>query len=251
MKKGRLTQEEQKRRIKLLIGFIFIFRYATRKQLDLFVRLNINLKYPQWLIEYTLRQGYIKAYYEPSVRTKIYYLTRKGMDLLYSDEALIEYYRFEKSHAGINTFIHHNLLAEVYFLIKIHLKIREWLCEWVLRIGKKKKEKIPDALLVMADGARIALEVETRYKKLAVLKRFVAMYRYDIEKISRYQAVLIVASSRLHFKGLKMRLFNLAPELCRRRFILSDIVMLEQGMCFYQDKLIHLKEALELLRKEG
>jgi len=47
-----------------------------------------------------------------------------------------------------------------------------------------------------------------------------------------------------------MRLLNLAPELCRGRFLLSDVTMLEQGMCFYQDKLIHLKEALELLRKE-
>jgi hypothetical protein len=131
------------------------------------------------------------------------------------------------------------------------LDIREWLCEWVLRIGKKKKEKIPDALFILPDGTKIALEVETRYKKLAVLKNFVAMYRYDIEKISRYQAVLVVASSRLNFEGLKARLLRLAPELYSRRFILSDIGMLEQGMCFYQDKLTHLEEASGLLRQKG
>ncbi len=33
MKKGRLKQEEQHKRIKLLAGFIFNFRYATLKQM--------------------------------------------------------------------------------------------------------------------------------------------------------------------------------------------------------------------------
>jgi len=251
MKKGRLIQEEQNKRIKQLLGFIFNFRYATLRQMHTFIQLIMNLSYSRRLIAYCLKYDYLNAYYEPLLKTKIYYLTRKAKELLYSDEALIEHYHFEKSFAGINTFIHHNVLAEVYFLLKSHLDIREWLCEWVLRIGKKKKEKIPDALLILPDGTKIALEVETRYKKLAVLKNLVAMYRYDIEKISRYHAVLIIASNRLHFEGLKVRLFNLAPELCSRRFVLSDIGMVEQGMCFYQDKLTHLEEAFVLLRQKG
>ncbi len=251
MKKGRLIQEEQNQRNKLLLGFIFNFRYATLRQLHTFIQLIMNLSYSRRLIAYCLKYGYLNAYYEPSLKTKIYYLTQKAKDLLYSDEALIEHYHFEKSYAGLNTFVHHNILVEVYFLLKSHLNIREWLCEWVLRIGKKKKEKIPDALFILPDGTKIALEVETRYKKLAVLKNLVAMYRYDIEKISRYHAVLIVASSRLNFEGLKVRLLHLAPELCNRRFILTDIGMLEQGMCFYQDKLTHLEEAFGLLRQKG
>jgi len=251
MKRGRLVQEEQNQRIKFLLGFIFNFRYATLKQMHTFIQLIMNLSYSRRLVAYSLKNGYLNVYYEPSVRTKIYYLTQKAKDLLYSNEALIEHYHFEKSYAGLNTFVHHNILAEVYFLLKSHLEIREWLCEWVLRIGKKKKEKIPDGLVILPDGTKIALEVETRYKKLAVLKNLVAMYRYDIEKISRYHAVLIVASSRLNFEGLKVRLFHLAPELCSRRFILTDIGMLEQGMCFYQDKLTHLEEAFGLLRQKG
>lgn len=251
MKKGRLFQEEQNKRIKHLLGFIFNFRYATLGQMHTFIQLVMNLSYSRRLIAYCLRCGYLNAYYEPALKTKIYYLTQKAKELLYSEEALIEHYHFEKSFTGINTFIHHNILTEVYFLLKIHLDIREWLCEWVLRIGKKKKEKIPDALLILPDGTKMALEVETRYKKLTVLKNLVAMYRYDIEKISRYHAVLIVASSRPHFEGLKVRLLKFAPEFCSRRFILSDVGMLEQGMCFCQDKLTHLEEAFGLLKQEG
>lgn len=251
MKTGRLTKQEQERRIKLLLGFIFIFRYAVRRQLDMFVQLNINLKYPQWLIEHTSRQGYINAYYEPTFRTKIYYLTQQGKDLLYADEPRIEYYHFEKSLAGVNTHIHHNALVDVYFLLKSHLIIKEWICEWVLRIGKKRREKIPDGLIVLPDGTKVALEVETRYKRLAVVKSLIRRYSYDIEKISRYHCVLIAASSRLNYQGLKKRLFTLAPEFCSKRFILTDLGMLEQGMCFYRDKLIHLEEALALLRQIG
>ena len=247
MKKGRLNQKEQDKRIRQLLGFIFNFRYATLRQMHTFIQLIMNLSYSRRLIAYCLKYGYLNAYYEPSVRTKIYYLTQKAKDLLYENEALIEHYHFEKSFAGINTFIHHNILAEVYFLLKSHLDIREWLCEWVLRIGKKKKEKIPDALLILPAATKIALEVETRYKKVAVLKNLVAMYRYDIEKISRYNAVLIVASSRQHFEGLRLRLLHLAPELSSRRFILTDIGMLEQGMCHYQNQIIHLEEAFKLL----
>ena len=240
-------QAEQDKRIKQLLGFIFNFRYATLRQMHTFIQLIMNLSYSRRLIAYCLKYGYLNAYYESWTKTKVYYLTQKAKEMLSETETLIEYYHFEKTYCGINTFIHHNILIEVYFLLKSHLEIKEWLCEWVLRIGKKKKEKIPDALLILNNGVKIALEVETRYKKLAVLKSFVAMYRYDIEKISRYHAVLIVASSRLNFEGLKLRLLHLAPELSSKRFILSDVGMLEQGMCFYQNQIIHLEEAFKLL----
>jgi hypothetical protein len=108
MKKGRLIQEEQNQRIKFLLGFIFNFRYATLKQMHTFIQLIMNLSYSRRLIAYCLKYGYLNAYYELSLKTKIYYLTQKAKDLLYSDEALIEHYHFEKSYAGLNTFVHHS-----------------------------------------------------------------------------------------------------------------------------------------------
>jgi len=242
-------QEEQIKRLKLLAGFIFNFRYATLRQIHTFIQLIMDLSYTRRLVAYSLKSGYLTSYYEPTFRTKIYYLTQKGKDLLYDDEALVEYYRFEKSLAGINTFIHHNILIEVYFLLKSHLEIKEWVCEWVLRMGKKRREKIPDSLMILPDGSRIALEVESRYKKMSVLRSLVAMYRYDIEKISRYDACLVVASSRPHYEGLKKRILNLAPDFCNKRFIITDINMLDHGMCFYEGELRHLEDALGLLKK--
>ena len=249
MKKGRLMQEEQNKRIRLLAGFIFNFRYATLSQIYTFIQLIMNLSYTRRLVSYSLKKGYLNNYYEPTLKTKIYYLTQKGKDLLYGEETLIEYYHFEKSLAGLNTFIHHNILVQVYFLLKSHLDIKEWICEWVLRMGKKRREKIPDALIILPDGTKIALEAESRYKRLVVLRSLVTMYRYDIEKIARYDAVLIVAASRLQYEGLKKRLYNFAPEFCSRRLILSDVMMLEHGMCFYQGNSMHLEEAFSLLKK--
>ena len=249
MRKGRLIQEEQDKRIRFLAGFIFNFRYATLGQIHTFIQSVMGLTYARRLASYSLKKGYINNYYEPTFKTKIFYLTQKGRDLLFGEEALIGYYHFEKSLAGVNTFIHHNMLIQVYFLLKRHLDIKEWVCEWVLRVGKKKREKIPDALVILPDGIKIALEVESRYKSLAVLKSFVTMYRYDVEKVSRYDAVLIVASSRLQHEGLKRRLFNFAHEFCSKRFVLSDLEMLEHGMCFYQGDVMHIEEALGLLKK--
>ena len=70
MKRGRLTQEEQTRRIKSVLIFIYTFRYATRKQLEMFIQVVMNLSYTRWLIDYSLREGFIRAYYEPYLRQK-------------------------------------------------------------------------------------------------------------------------------------------------------------------------------------
>jgi hypothetical protein len=249
MKKGRPMQEEQNKRVRLLAGFMFNFRYATLRQIHTFIQLIMDLSYTRRLVAYSLKSGYLKSYFEPTLSTKIYYLTQKGKNILYGEEALVEYYHFAKSLAGLNTFVHHNMLVQVYFLLKSHLDIKEWVCEWVLRMGKKRREKIPDALMILPDDTKIALEVESRYKRLVVLKSLVTMYRYDIEKIARYNAVLIVADSRIHYEGLKKRLYNFAPEFCSKRLILSDVVMLEHGMCFYQGNSMHLEEAFSLLKK--
>ena len=243
-------QEEQNKRIRLLAGFMFNFRHATLSQIHTFIQLIMNLSYTRRLISYSLKNGYLNSYYEPTFKTKIYHLTKKGKDLLYSDEPLIEHYHFEKSLAGTNTFIHHNILVQVYFMLKSHLDIKEWVCEWDLRRGKRTGEKIPDGLIILADGMNMALEVETRYKTLGILKTFIKRYRYDIEKISRYHCLLVVASSRFNYDGLRMRLYNIAPEFCSKFLILADLGMLELGMCYCQGKLIHLEEAVKLL-KEG
>ncbi len=251
MKKGRITKEEQLRRFRLLLKFIFTFRYATRKQLDTFAKLVIGLKYPQWLVEYSVKQGLISSYQESVSRSKIYHLIRKGKSLIKNEEPQINYYHFEKKHAGINTFNHHNLLVQSFFLLQKQLEIKEWICEWVLRINKHKKDKIPDGLLILLNGINLALEVETSYKTREAWRTVVTLYRYDIEDISRYDAVLIVAQDRLGYESIKAKLYGIKPNFCNRHFILTEVNMLQQGLCFYQQGVRPITEALNLLSPEG
>jgi hypothetical protein len=251
MKKGRITKEEQLRRFRLLLKFIFTFRYATRKQLDTFAKLVIGLKYPQWLVEYSIKQGLISSYQESVSRSKIYHLIRKGKSLIKNEEPQINYYHFEKKHAGINTFNHHNLLVESFFLLQKHLEIKEWVCEWVLRINKHKRDKIPDGLLILQDGINLALEVETSYKTKEAWRTVVTLYRYDIEKVSRYDAVLVVAQDTLNYESIKTKLYNLAPGFCASNFILTELSMLGHGLCFYQADTRNLAEAFRLLNEKG
>lgn len=251
MQKGRITKEEQARRFRLLLKFIFTFRYATRKQLDAFSKLIIGLKHPQWLVDYSIKQGLITSYREPVSRSKIYHLTRKGKKLIKIDEPKVSHYHFEKRHAGMNTFGHHNLLVESFFLLQKQLQIQEWVCEWVLRINKHKKDKIPDGLIILSGGAKIALETETSYKTKEAWRTIVTLYRYDIEKISKYDAVLVVADTSLNYESIKTKLYSINPKFCAGSFILTEINMLQQGLCFYQASTMTLLEALTLLHRKG
>jgi hypothetical protein len=247
MQKGRLTKEVQLYRFRLLLKFIFIFRYATRKQLDTFSKLVIGLKYPQWLVEYSIKQGLIAEYKEPEFRSKIYHLTKKGKKLIKNEEPCVSHYHFEKRHAGMNTFGHHNLLVESFFLLQKHLQIKQWVCEWVLRINKHKRDKIPDGLLILQGGVKIALEAETSYKTKEAWKTVVTLYRYDIEKAFRYDAVLVVAEDTPNYESIKSKLYNVDPGFCARSFILTEVSMLKQGICFYQAKTMNLTEAISKL----
>jgi len=251
MKKGRIVKEEQLRRFMLLLKFIFTFRYATRKQLDAFARLIIGLKHPQWLVDYSIKQGLITSYQEPVSRNKIYHLTRKGKKLIKTEEPKVSHYHFEKRHAGMNTFGHHNLLVESFFLLQRYLEIKQWICEWVLRINKHKRDKIPDGLLILQDGTNLALEVETSYKTKEAWKTVVTLYRYDIEEISRYDAVLVIAPDMLNYESIKRKLYKIAPEFSSRSFILTEVSMLQQGLCFCQQGVRSITEVLNLLKPKG
>ena len=254
MRKGRITKEEQKRRIKLLLRFIFTFRYATRKQLDMFIQTIMNMTYTRRLIAYSLIKGYLKACYESLYKTKIYYLAQKGTDFIDEEECLAKDYRFEKSCLGVNTYIQHNMIVGAYFQLKKHLVIKEWACAWILRIGEHRRALVPDSFIVLQFGTVIALEIETQSKKLSELKRMVDIYRYDIDKKSKYQAVLMIVEYKFDYEGIKKRLLHLAPEFCSRAFVLADLDMFNQGLCFYANEVRSLEEAFKLLaekRKNG
>lgn len=253
MRKGRVSKEEQTRRIKLLLRFIFTFKYATREQLDMFIQTIMNMTYTRRLIAYCLRKGYLKSCREPLSKAKVYYLAKKAKDFIYEEECFAKDYRFEKSSLGVNTFSQHNMIVEVYFQLNKRLIIKEWLCAWVLKIGEHRRALVPDSLIVLRFGTVIALEIETQAKKLSELKRMVDIYRYDIDKKPKYNAVLLVAEYKLVYESIKKRLFHLAPEFCSRAFILADLDMFNQGMCFYQNEVRNIEEAFKLLdeKKNG
>lgn len=247
MRKGRVSKEEQERRIKLLLRFIFTFRYATKKQLDMFIKLVINMTYTRRLIAYSLRKGYLKSCCESRSKTKIYYLAKQGTDFIYEEECLAKDYRFEKSCLGVNTYMQHNMIVEAYFQLKKHLVIKEWVCAWILRIGEHRRAMVPDSFIVLQFGIDIALEIETQSKKLSELKRMIDIYRYDIDKKSKYQGVLMIVEHTFDYEGIKKRLFHLAPEFCSRAFVLADMDMFNQGLCLYQNEVRSLEQAFKLL----
>ena len=100
MRKGRINKEEQKRRIKLLLRFIFTFKYATRKQLDMFIQSIMNMTYTRRLIAYCLREAYLKSCRERWSKTKIYYLTKKARILSMKKNVLPKTIALRKAASG-------------------------------------------------------------------------------------------------------------------------------------------------------
>ncbi|TRZ49239.1 hypothetical protein D4Q80_02345 [bacterium] len=245
MNKGRITKEEQEYRISMLLRFIFIFRYATREQLFEFAQDRLKLSYPRWLIDYATKQGFITTYHEPILRLKVYYLTQRGQGFLHRYEPFSSHYRFNNRHTGFNTFEHQQAVIESYFILYKELAIKEWVPEWVVNKKFKIKVKIPDALIVLNPGTKIALEVETWYKQRGEWKNVV--YNYNRE-MPRYDIVLIVAYSSSNYEGIKDRLFYTKPEFSERAFMLADLILLNRGECFYQGQVRQIKEAIELLK---
>lgn len=250
MIKGRVTKVEQTRRIKLLLEFIFIFCYATRYQLFEFSRNIIGLTSPRWLVDYACKIGLIRSYLAPIFKVKIYYLARKGKDLIRGEEGQTKRYRFEKQLTGINAFRKHNVLVDIYLNFNRHMgaQLINWENDWILRIGRKRREKIPDSMFTLPCGVKVAVELELQHKKSEFLKRMVAIYRYYIEKASRYHAVLIIASDRYYHESLKKRFTKISPFFCQKALIFAYTEMLEQGLCLYNNEVMGLKELGDLLK---
>lgn len=250
MKKGRLPKQEQILRIKLLLEFIFVFRYATRPQLNLFAQTIMKIHYPQRLIEYTLKHGYLDRYYEPKFKTKIYFLTEKAKDLLFDDKPLIKYYGFEKTNIGENNFTEHSLLMDTYFRLNSYTEVslKGWSCKWFLRrINEQTRGMIPSASFIIADSKKIAVETVIQHKDIVSLKHMVTFYQSEIEKHYKYHVVLVVASCSNQYEYLKKYLFAINPSFCSKAFILTELGMLEQsGCCLYQNKLMVIEKASSL-----
>lgn len=248
-KRGRLRKVDQKERFRTLCRFIYVFKYVTRKELDTFVNVIIGLKYPQWLIEYSVKRGLVKTYLDTTFKVKIYYLSNRGLNILYTTERLAEYYRFDQYNAALSTYTHHKLLVDSYIFLKKELSIKEWVSEWGMRVGKKRFEKVPDGLLKFDNGLNIALEAETSYKRLTVWKTFVRRYEYDILKINRYHGVVLIASNEDTLDAMIIRVTGIDPAFCNKAFIFTSPVLIKLRRCVYNNEMKDIQDALNLLQE--
>jgi len=247
MTKGRITRREQEYRISALLRFIFIFRFATREQLYEFAQKMLELTYPRWLVDYSTKRNFITSYQEPNLGLKVYYLTQRGQGFIHRYEPFSNCYYFNHRHTGFNTFEHQKAVIESYYILYEQFAIKEWMPEWVIRKKFRLKSKIPDGLIVLNSGMKIALEVETWYKQRGEWK--VVVYKYKHE-MPRYDAVLIIAYSSSNYEGIRDRLFYILPEFSVKLFILTDLALLKQGQCFYHGKLRQLGEAISLISQQ-
>jgi hypothetical protein len=253
MPKGRITRIERERRLKLLLEFVFTFRFATKKQLLYFTQNVIKLSYSRWLVENAQNQGYLKVCHIPNFKLNIYSLTEEAKALIYEQESLIDHYYFDTRYTSINTLFKHDIQVETYFLLYKYfdINIQNFLCDWALKAGRKYYyEKEPDALAIIPHGPKLAIEIENSYPEIAYCKRLIDLYRYNIEKTQKYDAVLFITPDMNRCEGLGKRLLYLNSEFCKKAIILSDLHTLRLGGCFYRGTSKDLADLPNLIKTQ-
>ena len=254
MKTGRLTQKEHERRLKLLLEFIFIFRYATGYEIAEFSRIVIGITYSRWLVYYASKRGLIRSYYEPRYRVKAYYLTTIGKGFIYEQETLVEHYNFDKKHTGNCGFQKHRALIDAYLNITSHveLSMMNWQSDWMLRIKKKRYESVPSSEFVIRSSTKVALElILDRRSREFIKERIFQRYSYLIEKLQKYDTLLIVTPGPASCKGVKKQVSYESSEFCRRYVIFSEPEILKVGQCIYKDEVRGLNDAFGLVSAES
>ena len=248
MGRGRITKMEQERRMKLLLEFIFVFRYATRHQLFEFGRSIIGLASPRWLINYACKRGLVRSYPAPGLKVKIYYLTTQGKDLIQGSR--INPYHFDRRLAALNAVTRQSFLVDAYLMCSRYLEVQltDWKTKGLIDFGKYRFDILPDSLFALSCGVKISVTIELHYKRIEYFKKMLGIYRYDVEKVYRYHAVLIVASPVRYYESLKRRLTRISPYFCRESIIFTNPEMLKQGLCFYNNEAMELNDAVELIR---
>ena len=199
------------------------------------------------LLEFCIHKGYLNSVYKPLYKAKFYYLTQKGKDFIKDIGNFVQNYSFEERQIGGYSFAHKSLLIDAYFLLHKYWDIQDCINEWVLRIGRHKREKFPDAIMLLGSQTKIAIEAELDYKCTEAWKTVVARYDYDITRQSYVHGVLIVTDKLYIYNGIRKRLFNIYPEFSNKAFILTNLEILKTGKCLYQGKEMNLTEAVKTL----
>jgi len=180
---GLITQAQRERRINLILSFIFLFRFVTKRDLRLLGSSLLRVKYMRRTMDYILKNKLIKGFNikAPGITTG-YYLLENGLAKL--PKSLLEYkYYFEPARYKPYIFPHLAGILEVFLIVQKTAVKGYWISEWMIRqdkikaVGKKAltgnlgwrrkgllRGRLPDGLFVIDKKARIAIEYELSLK---------------------------------------------------------------------------------------
>ena len=75
-------------------------------------------------------------------------------------------------------------------------------------------------------------------------------YSYDIEKAGKYDVVLVIAQDNRTYESIKAKLYSLNQWFCARSFIITEVNMLKDNLCFYENKIMTLQEAVRQVKEK-
>ena len=130
---GLITNKEREQRINAVLGFIFLFKYVTARDLNMLGSTLLGINDMRRTIEYLVRHKYIKNFsVSTPVKTTGFYLLDAGLNKV--PNSLMEYeYSFYPVWYKPGKYWHDSGIIEACLLIQKLTNRGYWVSEWMIR----------------------------------------------------------------------------------------------------------------------
>jgi len=181
---GAIKTEEREQRIVAVLGFIFLFKFVTTRDLNLLGSTLLGINDMRRTIGYLKRHKLINNFHVSTpTRTSGFYLMDDG--LKHIPKSLLQFnYFFYPVRFKPGSFWHNSGVLEVCIWIQKLTTQGYWISEWMIRqgraleVGKKQvgvsgaknkatfRKRLPDGFFVVNKGIKIAIEYESTRKNI-------------------------------------------------------------------------------------
>jgi|GEM_PF-4769062 len=226
---GRLRLDILEKRKNGFLKFLFLFRWATMLQIQRYGQVVLGLKDARQLVWQCEKKKYIARVVAPVYAYRFslsfFVLTANGKKEVLTDSSFAGYdytvNRLNSTWMIARDMAHDSAVLETYLYLTKSFNITFWKSDWMMRkeVMRNKRlsygvAKVADAVIILGNGLKIALEVETRRKNSAQWKKVFQRYSVDLfmrankETRPAVDGVLVVALDDMLMENIARKVFN-------------------------------------------
>lgn len=274
---GTIKAEDRQQRTIAVLGFIYLFRFVTVRDINLLGSILLGVKDMRRTIDYFLKRKLINSFdVSTPTKARAFYLLDKGLKLI--PKSLLQYeYSFHPLWYKSGSFWHNSGVLEVCLWFQKLTTQGYWISEWMIRQARAKtlgmntaearkkiifRRRLPDGFFVVNKRVKIAVEYESTRKNIPDWADMIRDLEYglkDREKIDPdtdsivtgrdFEAVLFVFKEKHTFEVYRKRFYTYSRVvLSPHCYFLTTLDCLKNGKVFSGTKEISFTGFLEIVK---